>query len=262
MQSVPVNINAMNSASKQIFPFLMLPAEIRIEIYSFLLLVPQVIDLDPTNYRILVPRLLIFLTSRQVHAEAYPIFYGENTFRLFPLHTRFYYTNRPLLARLPPHYLTAVKTVELRLGMSCNIPLRTWAVTPNLRLCEARNVRVLKIFVENEPIHLPYQSGVHPYTIMTGRLVNSIISHLAGLEEVIFDGFRQREKPSPLITRLLDEVAAAGKKITWGLLRGWKEGNGHVHIDKMTTYHDRDWTMVDLYGDESLDRLLGLLVMT
>lgn len=252
----------MNSASEQVFPFLMLPAEIRIEIYTFLLLVPQIIDLDPTNYRILVPRLLIFLTSRQVHAEAYPIFYGENTFRLFPLHTRFYYTDRPLLARLPLHYLTAVKAVELRLGKSCNIPLRTWVVTPNLRLCEARNMRVLKIFVENEPILLPYQSGVHPYTIMAGRLVNSIINHITGLDEVILDGFPQCEKPSPLISRLLDEIAATGKKVKWGLLRGWKEGNGHVRIDKTATDRDRDWTMVDLYGDESLDRLLGLLVMT
>ncbi|KAI9705026.1 MAG: hypothetical protein M1836_006808 [Candelina mexicana] len=264
MRAVSAHVDAVDLAHTQTLFFLELPAELRNKMYALLLLVSQVIDLDPTNYRVLAPRLL-FLVSRRLHAEAYPIFYGDNAFRIFPIHTRFYYTKSPLLARLAPQYLAVMKTLDLRLGPGHCTPVRGWTVTPNLRLTEAVKVRVLKVFVENDPSYDGYyrfNKAAHPYMDFAGRLVNNIFNHLPQVEEVVLDGFRPRQKPSPLISRVDDEARTEGKKITWGLLRGWSKDNGHICTEQLTANRNRDWSMVDFYGDESLDRLLKLLVMS
>lgn len=107
-------------------PFFDLPSEIRIRIYESALLVDRPIDLDPSNYRYIAPRLDMFLTCQRMHDEAYPVFYGGNTFELFPTHGRFFNDKKPLLARLPQRYRATISSLSLRLGPGWSAPPKSW----------------------------------------------------------------------------------------------------------------------------------------
>ena len=112
------------------FRFFDLPSELRIRIYEYALVVPRTIDLDPTNYRKIAPRLEIFETCRQMHEEAYRIFYSQHTFRLFSVTGRFFNTKQQLLARLPAKYRREITSLQLRLGPG-------WSVSNSLYAIEA-----------------------------------------------------------------------------------------------------------------------------
>ncbi|KAI4675361.1 uncharacterized protein J4E84_010103 [Alternaria hordeiaustralica] len=59
------------------FPFLRLPAELRLHTYSFLLPPGPRIVLDPSRQHVTRPRLNIMRTNRQIHNEVRKLFYGS-----------------------------------------------------------------------------------------------------------------------------------------------------------------------------------------
>ncbi|KAI4624499.1 hypothetical protein J4E83_004174 [Alternaria metachromatica] len=59
------------------FPFLRLPAELRLHTYSFLLPPGPRIVIDPSRQHITRPRLNIMRTNRQIHNEVRKLFYGS-----------------------------------------------------------------------------------------------------------------------------------------------------------------------------------------
>ncbi|KAL2350668.1 hypothetical protein BJ546DRAFT_1000069 [Cryomyces antarcticus] len=211
---------------KQAFRFFDLPSELRSRIYELALVLSRTIDLDPTNSHRISPRLEIFLTCHRMHEEAYRVFYGQHTFRLFPIHGRFFHTNQPLLARLSPRYRAAVTTVELRLGPGWGKPPKCWNTSPRLGLADCSHLRQLKIFVEIDPsddIFRGFRVADNFYTVFSKDLVQQICEQVPSLKEVQFDAYPAVQKSAPLVQELLAEVKGRGKKITWGPLRGWDE---------------------------------------
>ncbi|KAI4705557.1 hypothetical protein J4E81_000440 [Alternaria sp. BMP 2799] len=59
------------------FPFLRLPAELRLHTYSFLLPPGPRIVIDPSRQHVTRPRLNIMRTNRQIHNEVRKLFYGS-----------------------------------------------------------------------------------------------------------------------------------------------------------------------------------------
>ncbi|OCL06999.1 hypothetical protein AOQ84DRAFT_378098 [Glonium stellatum] len=210
--------------SSQHFRFFDLPSELRVTIHELILLLPNTVDLDPTNYQNIAPRLRLFLVSRRMHEEAYRTFYGGNTFRLFPLHGRFFHTKLPLLSRIPPRYRATMNTIELRLGPGWTAPPKGWVVDQHIGLSDARALRLLKIFVECDPasddIFEGFRVGHDFYTIFCRGLVKKIYDYVPSLDEVQFNAYPSVPKNSPLMQALLREAAISKKRITWGLEGG------------------------------------------
>lgn len=199
------------------FNFFGLPAELRHKILGILLKSDRVIDIDYSNHR----QALMFPTSKKFHEEAAAVFYGINTFRLFPTHGRVEGSKvKPLLMRLPRRYRAEVVSLELRLGPFWSKPPRCWKVSDALGLKDATAVRVLKVFVEVDPSH-PVFNGFRRnkdfYTHFAGALLKGVIARLPNLEEVQIDGYPSVNRESPLITRLVEEAREGHKKISWGL---------------------------------------------
>ncbi|OCK77659.1 hypothetical protein K432DRAFT_384512 [Lepidopterella palustris CBS 459.81] len=209
------------------FRFFDLPSELRVKIYEIVLLLPSTIDLNPTNHRDIAPRLRLFLVSRRMHEEAFRVFYGSNTFRLFPVHGRFFHTKLPLLARLPPRYRAVITAIELRLGPGWTAPPKGWVVDSRLRLSDAGVLRVLKIFVECDPASDEtfegFRVGQDFYTFFCTDLVKNLFSQVSSLVEVQFDAYPSVKWDSPLMKALMNEVKAGNRRITWGPERGWSE---------------------------------------
>ncbi len=203
------------------FRLLDLPAELRLKIYELHLVSSPhvVVDLEPKNSRRIAPRLRLLQTCRRVHDEAYPVFYGGHTFRLFPVHGRFFTTQRPLLARLSPRYRAAVTRLELRLGPGWTNPPKGWAVTEGLGLGDASSVRVLSVFNQCDPEHpifTGFRKGDGFYTVFCGNLLREILAQLPSIDEMLFDAFPSVARDGPLMKRQLDEAHLAGKRIAWG----------------------------------------------
>ncbi|KAF2265536.1 hypothetical protein CC78DRAFT_532417 [Lojkania enalia] len=146
-----VSSDEMEVAATKPFRFFDLPSELRLRVYELVLLVPKTVDLDPTNHRAISPRLRLFLVSRRMHDETFRVFYGRNTFRVFPVHGRFFHTKAPLLTRLSPRYRNMMTKLELRLGPGWNKPPKGWVADGRLGLIHAEKVRSLKVFVECDP---------------------------------------------------------------------------------------------------------------
>ncbi|KAF1990283.1 hypothetical protein K402DRAFT_389914 [Aulographum hederae CBS 113979] len=231
MDSSIASLTSLSSEEPaSVFPFFDLPSELRLNILELILVQPDTVDLDPLNYRSIArPLLRLFLTSRRMHEEAYRVFYGSNTFRLFAVHGRFFHTKRPLFMRLPPKYKAAIRTLELRLGPGWTAPPKSWVANPRLGLMEAAALRVLNIFVECDPasdeIFKGFRVAGDFYTIFSRDLVKSIFAQVPTITEVHFDGYPSVAKQSPLIDALLDEAKIQGKKITWGSLKAWADGS-------------------------------------
>jgi len=221
------SVSSVPDVRPQGFRFLDLPAELRRHTLELALLVDRTVDLDPANCRRIAPRLELFLTSKKVHDEAYAIFYGSHTFRLFPTHGRFFGDRiRPLISRLSPRYRAAITSLELRLGPGWSDPPKSWVVNKRLGLEDAISVRTLKVFVECDPSHdcfRGFRMDEPSFTDFAKSLLRQIISSILSLEVILFDGYPSVSKSDPLMSGLLQEAKAGKKRITWGSERAWVE---------------------------------------
>ncbi|KAF2196803.1 hypothetical protein GQ43DRAFT_444787 [Delitschia confertaspora ATCC 74209] len=209
------------------FRFLDLPPELRLKIYELVLISPTTIDLDPSNCVTIAPRLRLFLVSHRVHDEAFRVFYGQNTFRLFPIHGRFYHTKKPLLVRLPAQYLAVVTTLELRLGPGWNGPPRGWVVNDRLGLHNITKLRLLKIFVEFDPasheVFEGFRVGKEFYTDFCLKLARDVVKRVPTVEEFQFDGWNSVKRSAPLLMALVKEGRELGRRVSWGDEAGWSD---------------------------------------
>lgn len=213
----------------QPFRFFDLPSELRATILELLLVKDKTIDLDPSNGRTILPSLRLFFVSRRMHAEASHIFYAQNTFRIFAINGRFFHTKKQLLTRLPAHYITQMRSLELRLGPGFNKPPKGWVVDARLKLDAAVNVRLLKVFVELDPASHPSFEGYRRdggeaeefFTVFSVGLLGCLFGELMRLRRVEFDAYPGISRTSPLMRALIEETTVGGKELAWGPERGW-----------------------------------------
>jgi len=227
------------SRSRKHFPFFQLPTELRLRIYEMLLISPdRVLNLDPTNFRLVLPRLPCFLVSRRMHEEAYRTFYGEHVVGMFPEPGRFF-DKKPLLTRLGPRNRGAITTLELRLGPGWTKPARYQNTEKSLGLQDCVSLRMLKILVQIDPgddiFHGFRGKGndKNTYNLYCVKLLNGILEQVPSLKTIELDAWAGVDKGSPLIFALANEVQKAGKRLVWGPLRGWneKEDCGRIGLE-------------------------------
>lgn len=206
------------------FPFLALPSELRIRIYELVLLLPDAVDLDPLNHYNVGQWLRIFLVSRQLYEEAYRVFYGSNTFRIFPIHGK-YFRKKPLLARLAPKYRSEITKLNLRLGVGWNGPPKSWAVTPKLGLADLKSVRLLQIYVDFDPAASDIWEGFRVsksfYSDFCCELLRTIFKDIDSLVDVEFGADTTVKHDGPLMEALLQETRRHQKRVIWSSQRGW-----------------------------------------
>ncbi|KAL1991467.1 hypothetical protein VTN49DRAFT_4775 [Thermomyces lanuginosus] len=216
------------------FRFFDLPSEIRLKIYEYVFFrsntsnngVNGNVGASSKQNRILAPRshrLSLLLASRRLHDEAAALFYSTQIFRVFPIQD---YSRMPTLASLAPTYRPLVRKIELILGSSWTKPPKSWRVTRRLGLRELTGVETLKVFVQCDPSHPVFEGfriSTDFYTNFAGDLLRGILQQLPKLENVEFDAWPSVQKDGSLMSRLLAEARAAGKKILWGPERGWSD---------------------------------------
>lgn len=178
------------------------------------------------NYRLILPRLSLFLVNHQMHEEAYRVFYSQ-TVRLFPTHGRFFHTKKPLLLRLSTRYRRSINSMELRLGPGWSAPPRGQKITPELGLVECRNLKILRIFVECDPSEQVF-AGFRGKNATEDTYKNFCLDLLAGIYERVpslevmeLDAFPAVKRDSPMILALQWQARQHGKTLVWGPLRGW-----------------------------------------
>jgi hypothetical protein len=210
---------------KQPFRFFHLPYELRLRVYELVLVVPKTIDLDPTNFRTITPLLRLFYVSHRMRDEASRVFYGHNTFRIFPIHGRFIHAKAPLPARVSSRNRALITKMEMRLGPSWTKPPRGWVMDTRIGLADMAKLRLLKVFVECDPASHPvfegFRVGENFYTEFSLDLMKSLFAQAPSVAEVEFDAYPSVSKSSPLLQALLDEVKVNNKRVTWGPERGW-----------------------------------------
>lgn len=211
----------------QPFRFFALPYELRLRIYELILLSRKTIDLDPANYRAIRPLLSLFFVSHRMHDEAARVFYRQNTFRIFPIHGRFFHTKKPLLMRLPAHYRALITNLELRLGPGWTKPPKGWVVDERLHLEDVVKARTLKVFVEcdpaSDPIFEGFRVGEDFYTLFCVELVTSLFAQVPTFTQVEFDAYPGITKASPLLQALVNEAKGRNMRIGWGPEREWEK---------------------------------------
>lgn len=188
------------------------------------------IDLDPSNYRLVHPRLGLFLACRRMHEEAYPVFYAQAV-RLFPVHGRFFHTRKPLLRRLPRKYRNVIQTLELRLGPGWSSPPKCQKIQPMLGLADCTSLRTLKIFVQCDPSDSVFagfrgkNATEDTYKCFCVDLLRDILEHVPTLQTVEIDAYPGVKKDAPIVLALKWKVEEAQKRLAWGPLRGWEKDN-------------------------------------
>ncbi|MCJ1411506.1 hypothetical protein MMC19_005596 [Ptychographa xylographoides] len=196
--------------------FFALPPELRIKILNYVLHIDKTLDTDFNALR----RVAIFSVSKRFHDEATAVFYGSNTFRLFPINARGTGNrSKALISRFSPRHRAELTSLELRLGPHWIRPPASWKVDNELGLEDAISVRVLQVFVEVDPTHEVFngfRTAKDFYTGFAGDLLRQIIKRLPNLQHLQFDGYPSVSRGGPLMTRLVKEAVAATKKISWG----------------------------------------------
>jgi hypothetical protein len=217
------------------FRFTDLPPEIRLRVYELALCTPRSIDLTAWNSQNVAPLLRVFLVSRQIYDESYRVFYSVNTFRIFSCDGKFFNAKHQLLSRLTPSYRTCITSIELRLGPGWTKPPKHWVLTKKMGLAQCTALKQLKIFAELDPensrICQEWLSNHCSYTNFSTELVIGILTAVPSITEVWFDGFPSVQKDGPLVTALLTESKKAGKRITFGPLRGWDKVKDESTVD-------------------------------
>ncbi|KAL9597009.1 MAG: hypothetical protein Q9219_005435 [cf. Caloplaca sp. 3 TL-2023] len=227
MSSTPESYKQQSSKEpKKPFPFFSLPTELRSKILSYLLRTDtRTIDLDPTNHRSAPARLNLFLVCKRFGYEAYHVFYGGHTFRIFQTHGRFLgKRTEPLLARLPSYYRSALTSLELRLGPGWSDPPKPWYVSGRLGLEDCTSVRTLRVFVEvdpSSPVFKGFRLNRDFFTDFSGALLRGVMERLPVLETIEFDAYPSVDRHGALMSRLLDDARKADKRIAWGSEREW-----------------------------------------
>ncbi len=210
----------------QHFRFFDLPSELRLKVLGMVLLTDRTIDLDPLNHRSAVRRLNVFLTSHQLHEEAYRVFYSGHTFRILPTHGRFFGNKiEPLLSRLPSRYRAAMISLELRLGPGWSKPPKSWRINDRLGLENATSVRTLKVFVEIDPssdIFKGFRVAKDFFTDFSGALLEGVIERLPNLKQIQFDAYPSVSRNGALLRRLVKEAEEGCMKIAWSSNRDWE----------------------------------------
>ncbi|EMD95667.1 hypothetical protein COCC4DRAFT_29320 [Bipolaris maydis ATCC 48331] len=209
----------------QPFRFFDLPYELRLRVYEELLIFPKTIDLDPSNYCTVAPALRLFLASQRMHDEAARVFYGRNTFRVFPIHGRYINRKHPLLVWFPRRYRVLLTRLELRLGPGFTKPPKCWVVDSRLGLAAVKKVYLLKIFVEIDPasdaVFEGFRVGNNFYTEYCVGLLRGLLAQVPSINDVEFDAYPSVSKSSPLLAGLIEETRLNQKHIAWGPERGW-----------------------------------------
>lgn len=211
---------------RKTFRFFDLPYELRLRVYESLLVFPKTMDLDPTNHYTVAPSLRLFYASHRMHDEASRVFYGRNTFRLFPIHGGRINAKYPLFARLPRKYRALITRLELRLGPGFNKPPKGWVVDKRLGLMAVTKAYKLRIFVEMDPAASEIFEGFRNvektfYTEYCVGLLRALLVQIPSVGEIELDAYPSVSKDSPLLKGLLDEAKLNQRRIAWGAERGW-----------------------------------------
>ncbi|MCJ1235072.1 hypothetical protein MMC14_003036 [Varicellaria rhodocarpa] len=210
----------------QTFRFFDLPPEIRNKILSTVYYIPKVIDVDDVLFRRMSRHTRTFIVSKKFHEEASGVFYGINTFRLFPTHGQGLGRKiKPVVSSFSAQYRAALHSLELRLGPMWHKIPACWKVTDTLGLEDMVTLRQIKVFVQIDPSHEIFngfrsgngvQVGPDFYTDFAGNLLEETIARLPVLEEIAFDTWPSVKRDSPLMKRLLVEGMKGGLRISWG----------------------------------------------
>ncbi|KAF2014043.1 hypothetical protein BU24DRAFT_425044 [Aaosphaeria arxii CBS 175.79] len=183
------------------------------------------LDLDPMNSRVIAPLLHPFLASHRMHDEAAPVFYSQNTFRVLPIHGRFFHTERPLIARLPEHYRSYITKMELYLGLGWTGPPVEWIISDRLGLSACTKLRTLKVYVRFDPSSHPsfeeFQVTPEFYTDFSVGLVRDFFAQAPSLTGVELDGEPELQMSSPILQGVINEAKVQNKRITWGPKGQW-----------------------------------------
>lgn len=209
------------------FRFLDLPAELRIEVYTYFVTADDVVDLNTENHKYIRKKLSILKTCKLIHREASHVFYGINTFRIFPTQGgRYFKTKKPLLARLKPHQRRMLTSLELRLGPGWTNPPRGWVVNAALGLNDCVNVQKLTVFSEIDPsesFYEGYRKADGWYEDFCKVLLRDVLTEIPSLTSVHFDGGPGVKKKGAMVAGLIQAAEAMQKKIRWGPVRGWTD---------------------------------------
>ncbi|KAF4976544.1 hypothetical protein FZEAL_6800 [Fusarium zealandicum] len=210
------------------FHFLSLPAEVRIQIYTYFFDdVDTTLDLGPQNYKRVHKKLGLMRVCKQVHDEATFAFYSTRTFRLFPIWPgKYYKSKKPLLARLKPRQRQNIHSLELRLGPGWNAPPRGWVVNPALGLADCTEVDRLKVFVQFDPSHSFFKEYCRSdgfYENFSRNLLVDVLDGLPSVQVIEFDGYIGVQKSGAMMQGLMEVVTEAGYTVEWGPERGWTD---------------------------------------
>ncbi|KAK2071566.1 hypothetical protein P8C59_005978 [Phyllachora maydis] len=248
VSSIPIALLSLANSSlltpakpkKTCFPFLHLPSELRIKVYSYHFAdTNRVIDLERDNYKNIHKKLSLLRTCRTIYSEAAYFFYSTRCFRLFPIYN--VKTKKPILTRLKPRQRACLSTIELRLGPHWGSPPRSWLVNQALGLHECVNVRKLTVLVECDPsnnIFNGFRRSDGFYEAFCRSLLKDVMKEMPWLDRIYFDAWPSVKRTGPMMRGLLQTAISQGKEIGWGPECGWTGLEGEDEDDGVEYSHE------------------------